>query len=817
MNGSSIYDITHQSKEIESNEALAQFIAHMDGERIQTCEQHCINVAEYAKSCLEKIGLGETGYIAGILHDCGKFTDEFRQYIIAANDNKKVNKGSVIHSFAGLYYLLNKFHNNEISDFSSLSAELIAIAIASHHGSIDCVDKNGTSGFTHRMTKQPLYEQRAINNYIQKCKCDKELESLFKSADAEIRKLLNKLLVLNAQSEDELFFYLGLSERLILSALIDADRRDTAEFMCKDRLFRIYNADEKMWAELLDSEEKYLASFDYDTEIKVARKELSDKCKAFAENATGIYRLNLPTGGGKTLSGLRFALSHAKQYNKSRIFYIAPLISILDQNADVIRKAINNNELVLEHHSNIIIDDENGEEYNKYSLLSETWNSPIVITTLVQLLNTLFSSKTSCIRRFQALCNSVIIIDEVQTVPTRLLSLFNLAMNFLAEICNATVLLCSATQPCLHSVNHSMKISSKAFLKDDEAEKYNKIFKRTNIVYKGDYSIDEFPDIVSEIMQNKNSLLIVANKRSESESLFKLLNDKGNDYKCFHLSASMCVAHRKKVLQDITSALANKERVLCISTQVIEAGVDISFESVIRISAGIDSIVQAAGRCNRNGESVYAADVFIVRCNGEDLRNLPEIADAKAATNELIEEFNKNCSKFDNDLASQKAVDYYYNRLYKGKPENYQDFAVKGYGTLYELLSSNSTYVSKCEDSSIENYSMRQAFKTAGSLFEVFDSNTSAVIVPWSDDAKKIISELCSEKALHDIAYANQLLKKAKEYSISLFSYQLDKLKREDGIYLIYFDSVYVLQEDWYDKNIGLTEGGSKECNIQIL
>ena len=123
------------------------------------------------------------------MHDCGKFTDEFRQYIIAANDNKKVNKGSVIHSFAGLYYLLNKFHNNEISDFSSLSAELIAIAIASHHGLIDCVDKNGTSGFTHRMTKQPLYEQRAINNYIQKCKCDKELESLFKSADAEIRKL----------------------------------------------------------------------------------------------------------------------------------------------------------------------------------------------------------------------------------------------------------------------------------------------------------------------------------------------------------------------------------------------------------------------------------------------------------------------------------------------------------------------------------------------------------------------------------------------------------------------------------------------------
>lgn len=244
---------------------------------------------------------------------------------------------------------------------------------------------------------------------------------------------------------------------------------------------------------------------------------------------------------------------------------------------------------------------ETAERLDELELLAENWNCPIILTTLVQLLNTLFSGKTTCIRRFQALCGSVIVIDEVQTVPNSLLTLFDLAINFAATVCGATVILCSATQPCLEAAAHPLQNADRQIVPYDAA--LWSAFRRTQIIDSGSRRLDEIPEFALRVLEDADSLLIVCNRKDEAERLYRTL--RAGPYRCFHLSAAMCIAHRRQTLQMLQNALgaidkqdapgADHEKVICVSTQVIEAGVDISFARVIRLAAGMDSIVQAAG------------------------------------------------------------------------------------------------------------------------------------------------------------------------------------------------------------------------------
>ena len=330
--------------------------------------------------------------------------------------------------------------------------------------------------------------------------------------------------------------------------MINGDRRDTAEFMNDIDFSSVVNGNVQIWEKSLSNLERYLENLPAGSEIETARKELSEFCKEFADKPSCIYRLNLPTGSGKTLSGLRYAITHAVKHDKKRIFYIAPLISILDQNAQIIRESVENDDIVLEHHSNIIMDQDDTEELNHYQLLAETWDSPIIVTTLVQFLNTLFSGKTSCIRRMKSLCNSVIIIDEVQTVPTNMLTLFNLAMNFLSIVCNADILLCSATQPCLEKAAHPLIISPAEAVPSDKMDYYRRVFKRTDIIESGRMKLeDEITSFVLDLSGKYKSILIVCNTKNEAAKLFKNLRDIVS-INCYHLSSGMCMAHRRTVL-----------------------------------------------------------------------------------------------------------------------------------------------------------------------------------------------------------------------------------------------------------------------------
>ncbi|MCD7796496.1 MAG: DEAD/DEAH box helicase [Clostridiales bacterium] len=265
--------------------------------------------------------------------------------------------------------------------------------------------------------------------------------------------------------------------------------------------------------------DRYIALFPSDTPINIARREISDLCFATGDLPSGIYRLNVPTGGGKTLSGLRFALEHLKAHNKKRIILVSPLLSILDQNAKEVRKALNNDDIILEHHSNIIREKAHGDESDeddRCNYLTESWNSPVIITTLVQLLNTMFSGKMSAVRRFHALANSVIVIDEVQTVPANMLSIFNSAVNFLQAVCGATVVMCSATQPILEKVPHPLCGEIKDIVPKDIIATHSAVFKRTEIVDKGYLTEQEIADFVLALFETNKSTLVICNKKGRS-------------------------------------------------------------------------------------------------------------------------------------------------------------------------------------------------------------------------------------------------------------------------------------------------------------
>ncbi len=754
------------------------FLAHirrdLDGaeKAVQTVKDHCRKTAEYASRTLEMVDLSAAGYLAGLVHDAGKYTSQFQMYL----RDGEGRRGSVNHTFAGVRLLLERFFTGR--DFPSVVCELLALAAGGHHGLFDCVDSEGESGFRHRLTKTDIGYKEAVENFSRFCASEKELDNLFQEACNEVTLVLEHILAMTDEDDpfcnDETAFYSGLLARLLLSAVIEGDRRDTSEFLNDAQFSEMRDSGELrvMWGACLSRVEAKIKALPQTAPIDQARRTISDQCRKAAVRSGGVFRLNVPTGGGKTLSSLRYALAHAQKFGNQRIIFTAPLLSILEQNAAVIRDYVQDDSLILEHHSNLI-QPKDGERLDELELLTETWEAPIIITTLVQLLNTLFSGKTAAIRRFHALCGSVIVIDEVQTVPSKMLSLFSLAVNFLAEICNATVILCSATHPCMEQIKHPLHTPIPDLVPYDPA--LWKTFQRTKLQDAGTKSLEEIAAFATNQLETADSLLIVCNKKAQAQRLYELL--KGNDLALFSLSAAMCVAHRRDTLDALRQSLGQSGRkTVCVSTQVIEAGVDISFACVIRLSAGMDSVVQAAGRCNRGGEAGILAPVFLVGCQGESLAHLPDIQRGHDATGELLAEFALHPERYGGRLDSDEAIGYYYRALYRKEPQGHQDYVrQKGSPSLFSLLSLNSHYPNG------EPYYFRQAFRQAGAEFQVFEENTADVIVPYGE-GKKLISELRGERAKWDVPYLQSLLEKTKPYTVALYQYQIDRLEAEHDL-----------------------------------
>lgn len=494
-----------------------KFYAHIkkneNGQKeYQTVKEHCENSAIIAKQILQTIELGEIGYLSGILHDMGKLKEEFQTYLNDSVNGLQTQRGSVVHTFTGAKFVLDNYHTN-LETKRSVLAETIAIAIASHHGLFDIEFSDKENGFDHRIISDDGYEE-CLNNFVNEVIPTDEINNIMNKAEREFERIIEMIKILASKKTEcenqykEMCFFMSLLDRIILSALMEGDRFDTARFMQPDLL---QNKQRVEWETLCQRVDLKILALPQDTEIDVARRKISDICAKRGTESRGVYRLNVPTGGGKTLSSLRFSLHHAKAHNMKRIIFCTPLLSILEQNAAVIREYIDDESLILEHHSNIINDNNDSETIAQNELLIDNWESPIIITTLVQLLNTMFSGKTSSIRRYHSLIDSIIVIDEVQTVPTKMLSLFNLSISFLSGVCGATVVLSSATQPSLRKTEHPIVADINEMVPYDE-NIWN-LFKRTEIKEGEKLTIEELPDFVIKNLCGRKSLLIVCNKK----------------------------------------------------------------------------------------------------------------------------------------------------------------------------------------------------------------------------------------------------------------------------------------------------------------
>jgi len=807
--------------------SVKDFIAHIrtsDGAE-QLLVDHLKEVQYIAEKIGQKIGLKHVTGLAGMLHDMGKFSDAFQEYIrdAVANPDDPPKRGSVDHSTAG-----GKFLRELLQSSPPFLVECVANAIFSHHGQLlDMIDMEGESPFVKRLTSdkeiefsqvkhrflQQMYDETYMKNYVQKAA--DELRIYLEN------KLKNKKTmsgIFNVIQKETSFVTL-----YIFSALIDADRRNSRAFEEQEEI--VHFEVQPLWKSFEQRLEKELAKKQQEAlpnDITRLRKQMSNNCFDKASLSTGIYTLSIPTGGGKTLASLRFALRHAQLLQKQRIIYIVPYTTIIEQNAHEVREILQAKNYVLEHHSNVIEDLERKDNlsFNKYqaarrlNVAKDDWDVPILFTTMVQFLETFYNGKSRSTRRLHNLANSILIFDEVQSVPIHCVSLFNEALNFLKHTCHTTSILCTATQPALQHVRNHIEIDGELI---DDLPTITQAFKRTAItplIKSEGWSTDEISDFLEEKVTTRNNALVILNTKKVVRDLYERL--KSSNIDVMHLSTGMCPAHRKEKIDEMRQKLRNKEKFVCISTQLIEAGVDISFECVIRSLAGLDSIAQAAGRCNRHGEEALR-EVYVINHAEESLRMLPTIKKGSECSRYIMRDLQDNPALFGGYLLSTESMTHYFHLFYKtfASTLDYPLLALKT--SIHELLfqadtERNTTYI---KGPGKQNpLATLASYRTAFSQFKVIDDKTHGVLVPYGE-GKEFINQLTSEH----IADYQTFLRKAQQYSVNVFKYDFEALKQHNQLIVVQFGSfnIYVAKDSAYDEEFGVSVQGEAQLEDCII
>lgn len=774
----------------------------------QTLKDHCLHTAAYASECVCSMNLHDTAYLAGLLHDMGKAKAEFTQYLEAAYQGEEVTRGAVNHTFIGVIWLFEHFHTNNHTPWERLTCEIISYAIGAHHGMFDCVDLEGKNGFDHRLreSKSDLCYEEAVTNFFTYIADEQTVAALFEKSVHETRQFFEAAkATYGAGAKEEIWFQIGLLTRLVLSAVIYGDRKDTSEFMnqcCPERKSDV------CWNHQRSYFEHKMAQMDTSSALNQVRNHISRQCLSFAEKPPGIYRLNVPTGAGKTLCTLRYALAHAETYKKKRIIFIIPLLSVLDQNVKVIRDFLPDGKQVLEHHSNVVREKDTEENLDFYECLTDDWNAPVIVSTLVQLLNLLFKHQTSAIRRMQALCDSVVVIDEVQSLPKKTTILFNRAMNFLQQHCNATIVLSSATQPCFDELKWPLRLAPEPDMVRLNKEQL-RVFQRVQILDRTDpYGMDwdDCAKFCGSLMAEHPSLLIVCNTKSEARILFENLQEHAalQGWDMFHLSTSMCQKHRMEVLETLREKLShlqktNKSRgprrkLICVSTQLIEAGVDLSFSGAVRILAGIDNLAQTAGRCNRSNEYGKTGKVYLIKLKNENLNMLKEIRTAQHCTLNVLRSGELDEGE---SLIGEQAANLFYRHLFRETTDEEIKYPIKDWHEthcLTELLSRAGNGASI----------LNQPFKTVGKEFQVFDENTTDILVPYGEGQTFIqrLQNMPDSPFLLEEAF--QVMRQAKAYTISVYQHQKQKLDDAGLLRILLNGRVLALDQQAYDDQFGL-------------
>lgn len=811
-----------------------RYIAHIrkkDGAP-QLVRDHLLEVKALSEDWGKKLDVEHLAGLAGVLHDFGKYSNDFQEYLrdAVAHPENLSKRGTVDHSTAGGRFLLEILND---SPTEKMLAEIVGNVIISHHGGLnDYISPVSLeTPYYRRVYEKELTEfDEARERFLAEVLSEEELQSYCVKAEKELHGFINKS---KKQGRDAagMLRDIDLLTKFLFSCLIDADRTNT-------RLFE-EDVEDQTWAracffsDSLAQLDLRLSQFGESvlnrSPINVLRQKMSQQAFEFAARPSGIYQLSIPTGGGKTLASLRYALRHAERYKKERIIYIVPFTTIIEQNAQVIRDILGDKYL-LEHHSNVIendfsvqeFDEKFQEDYFDLKLAKDNWDAPIILTTMVQYLNVFYSKGTRNVRRLHNLMNAIVIFDEVQSVPIKCLSLFNESVNFLKNYGRSSLLLCTATQPALDYVTNGLELTKESEIVQ-QLPQVVEAFKRVEIVdkTKGEgWGLAEIVEFSKIIMKNATSLLIVLNTKKAVREVYKQLAlEYTSQIVIYHLSTSMCPKHRKERLEEMINLMEKGQPIICVSSQLIEAGVDISFNHVIRSLAGLDSIAQAAGRCNRHGsEPIKEVYVINVSHELENTDKLLEIKRGAAITKKLFSMLKKNQEKDKEilDLLGPTLMKRYFQEYYAEFKTEADYFINEIEANLFDLLGSNKFLRSALIQHKGINYPLflTSSMKTIGKYFRVIDNQTTSILVPYDDEGDEIIALLNSNPEISDLT---KLLKRAQQYSVNLFDQEF-KILSQNGLLLpLYEGHGYYLSDSAYDGVYGVNlEGNSQMRTISF-
>ena len=540
------------------------------------------------------------------------------------------------------------------------------------------------------------------------------------------------------------------------SCLVDADFLDTEAFMKNGETGRDSGESIEI---LLDKLKKYTEKWLHNTDINTVngrRTEILKNCYEMGKREKGLFRLTVPTGGGKTIASLAFALQHAMKHHMDRVIYVIPYTSIIEQNAKIFRTILGT-ENVLENHCNV--DYEASEELKPMQLAAENWDKPVIVTTNVQFFESLFANKSSKCRKIHNIANSVIIFDEAQMLPINYLKPCVAMIEELVRHYRVSAVLCTATQPALQSF-FGQDVKAEELC--PRMEEQFKFFKRTTLKNIGKIEEDE----LVEKLSGEHLALCIVNTRKRAQILYSRLQGEG----VYHLSTCMYPIHRKRMLDEVRERLENNKRCILISTSLVEAGVDLDFRSVYRQLTGVDSIVQAAGRCNREGKNA-AEESFVSIFQFEERDYVPGQQNQLDAAEELI--------KKDADFFALESINEYFQNLY--------------------YLKGNSLDEKKIlEQFENRNYN----FAKVGKEFQLIENNTMTVFVHGDSDADKIMQQI------KERGFTKAGMRKAGQYCVNVYEEQLKSLYDAGKARLVSEDmpDFYELtDQEQYNEEFGLS------------
>jgi len=742
-----------------------RFFAHsLEGKPLdewEPLEEHLREVARRASAFADAWRSGIWGDLLGLWHDLGKYSAAFQNYLLSENGFEAhiEQSGRVDHSTAGACHARERLGQAQL-----VQADLLAYCIAGHHAGLpDGEDEKGASGLFDRL-------ERLESRFLPIVPPPAEI------ANGGLPHALKPPLQFD---RTRINYQLAFFTRMLFSCLVDADFLATEQFMNGSRSSqRVESApDWATWDRLLSdyiarlSQQKSnvpsSASLAY--QLQSIRTKVLENCCEGSADAPGLFSLSVPTGGGKTLASLSFAVRHALKHQLRRIVYAIPFTSIIEQTADIFRSALEGlgDQILLEHHVNL--DPKKETPWSR--LASENWDAPLIVTTNVQLFESLHAARTSSCRKLHRLAGSVIILDEVQALPVEHLAACLAALDELARNYGCSIVLCSATRPALEH-REDFKSGLKKEIREivPATSSGSTQIRRVEATRLG--PIDD--DALAERLHQETQALCIVNTRPHAARLFASLCAVSQDgSSVFHLSTRLCGEHRTRVLRRIRRQLERKKPCRVVSTQLVEAGVDLDFPSVYRALAGIDALVQAAGRCNREGlldlGRLYIFEPIDVK--------LPRgLESTIETTSEILHD--------DSDILDLDTIDAFF-RLHYAKHKERMDKAKVLDRMTFALSTSRANF----------------KFRTVAENFRMIDDAGVPIVVPYRAEGKRLVKRVQDPKPLNRDDY-----RQLQRYTVSVPKQSFENLLMRGS--LDYDDgsgrTAVLLEESLYDEQLGL-------------